>query len=165
MKRKSNKTTPRTATAKVPIPRVGEGKRGEQGYLGYLLRQAANAQRRLMDQALGGVNLTLPQFLVLTMIRAYPGCSGADVARLAVLTPQTVHGIIANLMRRGFITRHQDPVHGRILNMELTADGLEQLSRARSRAVALDAQLLETLNEGQADIVRRWLVHVARADE
>ena len=58
-------------------PDIGEGKRGEEGYLGYLLRQAANAQRRRMERALADLAITPPQFASLTMIGAYPGLSNA----------------------------------------------------------------------------------------
>jgi DNA-binding MarR family transcriptional regulator len=36
----------------------------------------------------------------LTMLAAYPGHSNADLARVAVLTPQTMSLIVANLERR-----------------------------------------------------------------
>lgn len=146
----------------VAIPSIGEGKRGEAGYLGYLLRQAANAQRRRMDRALATVGLTHPQFLVLTMIRAYPGCSNADIARLAMLTPQTVHAIIGALRHRHLITRQPNPVHGRILNIELTPAGAALLGRGRARALAIEAGLTELLRGTEAVAVRRWLVDVAR---
>ena len=45
-------------------PRPGQGKRGEQGYLAYLLRQAQAATRLTMERALGEVGVTPPQFVV-----------------------------------------------------------------------------------------------------
>src|SRR5580704_12010022 len=68
------------------LPKPGEGKRGEQGYLGYLLRQAAGAHRLRMERALADLDVTPPQFMVLTMLAAYPGHSNADLARVALLT-------------------------------------------------------------------------------
>ena len=49
--------------------------------------------------------------------------SGADVARLAMLTPQTVHGIIGNLERAELISRSPHPVHGRVQVVVLTKAG------------------------------------------
>ena len=80
-------------------PPPGKGKRGEQGHLAYLLRQAQAATRLTMERALAELGVTPPQFVVLTMLRAYPGLSGADLARVALLTPQTVGVIIRNLER------------------------------------------------------------------
>src|ERR1700759_875291 len=67
-------------------PPPGQGKRGEQGYFGYLLRQAAGASRLTLERALSELGVTPPQVLVLTMLKAYPGLSGAELARVAMLT-------------------------------------------------------------------------------
>ena len=55
-------------------PPPGEGKRGEQGYLAYLLRQAQAATRLRMERALADLGVTPPQFVVLTMLRPIPAC-------------------------------------------------------------------------------------------
>src|SRR5207247_3307299 len=94
-------------------PPPGEGKRGEQGHLAYLLRQAQAATRLAMERALADLGVTSPQFVVLTMLRAYPGLSGADLARVALQTPQTVGVIIRNLERDGAIRKSPHPIHGR----------------------------------------------------
>ena len=57
----------------VRVPAPGEGKRGEDGYLGYLLRQAHAAVRLTMERTLADLGVTSPQFAVLTMLKAYPG--------------------------------------------------------------------------------------------
>ena len=162
MTRKPRDRTKTRSIPRVPIPAIGEGKRGQAGHLGYLLRQAANGQRRRMDQALAAVGLTHPQFLVLTMVRAYPGCSNADIARLTMLTPQTVHAMITVLLHKGLISRQPNPVHGRILNIELTNAGRELLGRGRARALAVESDLQGALKDAEMVIVRRWLVSVAR---
>ena len=63
------------------VPRPGEGKRGPEGHLGYLVRQANSAVRAAMEKVLADLEVTPPQFAVLTMIVSYPGLSGADLAR------------------------------------------------------------------------------------
>ena len=62
-----------------------------------------------MERALAELGVTPPQFVVLTMLRAYPGLSGADLARVALLTPQTVGVIIRNLERDGAIRKPRTP--------------------------------------------------------
>ena len=121
-------------TSSPAIPPLGQGKRGEQGYLGYLLRQASAAHRLRMERAMADVGVTLPQFLVLTMIRAYPGISNADLARLSLLTPQTVSVIVANLERSGAIARRPHAVHGRIQHIDVTPEGLALLDACRKRS-------------------------------
>ena len=91
------------------IPRPGEAKRGPEGYLGYLLRQANAALRGAWTGAWPSWGVTTPQFSVLTMIVAYPGLSGADLARLTFLTPQTINVIVRNLGATGPSRRPPTP--------------------------------------------------------
>jgi DNA-binding MarR family transcriptional regulator len=115
-----------------------------------------------MARALQELEMTPPQFTVLTMIKAYPGISNADIARLALLTPQTVGVIIGNLDKAGWIIRRPHAVHGRIKQVELSEDGLARLEAARQRVAALEGTLLATLSPRQEAEVRQWLVAVAQ---
>jgi len=137
------------------------GKRGEAGHLGYLLRQASLAWRARMEHALAEFAITTPQFAALTMIGAYPGLSSADLARLSLLTPATVVTIVANLKRAGMITARPHPVHGRILQLELTGKGAAMLARCKRRVTALETELTVGLAAEDERVVRRWLAGVA----
>jgi DNA-binding MarR family transcriptional regulator len=146
------------------IPKAGEGKRGEQGYLGYLLRQASSATRLALERALEDLQVTQPQFLVMTMVGAYPGASSADIARLTMLTPQTISVIVANLERAGRLSRATDPDHARIQRMQLTGEGGRVLGLCRVRAHAIEATLTSLMAPEDEAAVRRWLAAVATAD-
>lgn len=145
----------------VRVPAPGEGKRGEEGYLGYLLRQAHAAVRLTMERTLADLGVTSPQFAVLTMLNAYPGLSGADVARLTFLTPQTVGVIIRNLERDGAIAMTPHPVHGRIQQWTLTPRGATLLRACRERVIALEKRLARDLDSKAETSVRRWLAGIA----
>ncbi len=163
------KKAARDAAPKAPedlaIPAAGEGKRGEGGYLTYLLRQASAANRLRMERTLADLGVTLPQFFVLTMLNAYPGASGADVARLALLTPQTVSVIMTNLEKMGAIARQPHPVHGRIQTIVLTDSGQALLAQCKLRANDVDTQLRAGLTPEEELVVRRWLVSLATPGE
>jgi DNA-binding MarR family transcriptional regulator len=143
------------------IPPPGKGKRGEQGYLGYLLRQAQAAARLTLERALAELGVTPPQFIVLTMLKAYPGLSGADLARVALLTPQTVGAIIRNLERDGAIRKTPHPVHGRVLQWTLTWRGLMLLEKCRRPVMALERRLAVGLSPQSLRAIRRWLARIA----
>jgi DNA-binding MarR family transcriptional regulator len=147
--------------AGVRPPPPGQGKRGEKGYLAYLLRQAQAAARLTLERALADLGVTPPQFVVLTMLKAYPGLSGADLARVALLTPQTVGVIIRNLERDGAIRRTPHPVHGRLLQWTLTRRGLTLLEQCRRHARALERRLTAGLSARVQGTVRRWLSRIA----
>jgi DNA-binding MarR family transcriptional regulator len=144
------------------LPAVGEAKRGPEGYLTYLLRQANAAVRLALDRALAKEGMTYPQQSVLTMIRAYEALSAADLARLALLTPQTVNGIVAALEARGAIAKAPDPVHGRILRLAVTQEGRALNTRCRALTAPIEAQLKSRLGPTHERAVREWLVEIAK---
>jgi len=147
--------------AGVRPPPPGRGKRGEQGHLAYLLRQAQGAARLTLERALADLGLTPPQFVVLTMLKAYPGLSGADLARVAILTPQTVGVIIRNLERDRAIRKTPHPVHGRVLRWTLTRRGSTLLDKCRRPVKALERRLVTGLSAKTQATVRRWLSNIA----
>jgi DNA-binding MarR family transcriptional regulator len=143
------------------VPEPGEGMRGEAGHLGYMLRRASLAWRARMEHVLAEFAVTPPQFAAMTMIGAYPGLSSADLARLSILTPATIAGVVANLKRDGAATARPHPVHGRILRLELTSKGAATLARCKRRVYALETELTAGLSARDERAVRRWLAGVA----
>ncbi len=95
------------------------------------------------------------------MLKAYPGLSGADLARVALLTPQTVGVIIRNLERDGAIRKTPHPVHGRLLQWTLTRRGVSLLDKCRRHAMALERRLMAGLSATGQATVRRWLSKIA----
>jgi len=148
--------------SKPHLPLPGEGKRGETGHLGYLLRQAAASYRLRAERVLAEQGVTLPQFAVLTMLNAYPGASNADIARLSLLTPQTVNVIIANLERAGAIAREPHETHGRILKIALTEQGTALLSACRTLMNEIETGVVKDMSEDEERIIRCWLAEMAR---
>ena len=142
-------------------PPPGLGKRGEKGHLAYLLRQAQAAARLRLERALADLAVTPPQFAVLTMLKAYPGLSGADVARVALLTPQTVGVIIRSLERDGAIRKMPHPVHGRVLQWTLTRRGETLLDKCRRHVNAVERRLAAGLGAKAEATIRRWLAKIA----
>ena len=157
--RKLPRANPDPAGIRPPPP--GLGKRGEQGHLGYLLRQAQAAARLTLERALTDLKVTPPQFAVLTMLKAYPGLSGADVARVALLTPQTVGVIIRNLERDGAIRKMPHPVHGRMLQWTLTRRGETLLDKCLRHVNAVERRLAAGLGAAAEATIRRWLAQIA----
>lgn len=145
------------------LPLVGEAKRGPEGYLTYLLRQANASVRLALDRALAQESMTHPQQSALTMIRAYEAISAADLARLTMLTPQTINGIVRALEARGAIRKEPDRVNGRILRLIVTEEGRALNKRCRALTAPIEGVLRTRLSADADGIVRRWLVDIARA--
>jgi DNA-binding MarR family transcriptional regulator len=152
------------AKVRTRAPRAGEARRGVEGHIGYLLRQAAAAYRLRLERSLVDLKVTPPQFTVLTMLKAYPGLSNADIARISLLTPPTVTVILRNLEQGGLVSRKQHQTHGRIQQMTLTVTGIHLLARCRKRAEEIETELLLLAkSEAKRQVVKRWLVDVAQS--
>jgi DNA-binding MarR family transcriptional regulator len=145
------------------LPLVGEAKRGPEGYLTYLLRQANAAVRLALDRALAKEEMTYPQQSALTMIRAYEAISAADLARLAMLTPQTVNGIVRALEMRGAIRKESDRYNRRILRLTVTDEGRALNRRCRALTAPVEEALKAQMSGNSEAAIRQWLTDVAKA--
>ena len=150
----------KTAGGRAVIPAVGQGKRGSSGHLQHLLSQANGAMRLTMDRALADLALTPPQYAVLTMVDAYPGITGADLARLTQLTPPTINVIVRNLRRDGLVDAAA-PGRGRSIGLRASDEGKRLRALGRMRATKVEAWLAAGLSPAEEHVVRSWLVRVA----
>ena len=96
------------------------------------------------------------------MLAAYPRASGAKLARLSLLTPQTMSVIVGNLERAEMVSRRPHEVHGRIQIIEITDAGRELLVRCKSAVQSAETALLSSVTQADEIAVRRWLVQVAK---
>jgi DNA-binding MarR family transcriptional regulator len=145
------------------LPPAGTGKRGAAGHVAYLLRQAQSAVRQAHETAFTDVGLTSPQFLVLTLLNTYAGASGAELARVAMLTPQTMNLVVRHLERAGLIERSEHETHGRVLRLTLTPLGQQRLRECKRRADIIERRLLALLDPALEPALRQWLSDVATA--
>jgi DNA-binding MarR family transcriptional regulator len=149
---------------------LGEGYRGEEGPIGYLLRQTVHAFNNAMETGLRAHGLTSAQFGALFVLAAEPGLSAADVARAMGTTPQNANVLIAGMETEGLVYREPHPTHGRILEVYPTDEGLVRLKAARPFIRRLEAMMCEGSSPADIATVKRWLVESAskvstRADE
>ncbi|HZD69083.1 MAG TPA: MarR family transcriptional regulator [Actinomycetes bacterium] len=145
------------------VTRLGEGFRGPDGAVGYLLRQAQLTLRGALDEALRDLGITTPQYSVLSVLEVEPGLSGAQLARTSMLTPQTTNGILVALERAGHIVRTPATGDGRVLRARPTDAGRALLDEARERVAEVERRMTAPLTDQQAAQLRQWLVACARA--
>ena len=75
--------------------------------------------RLVRNQATGilaadGMGYTFPQTAILVKLRETAGMSAAELARVAMVRPQTINKILVKLYADGLIEAKDDPAHGRI---------------------------------------------------
>src|SRR5215470_9172611 len=91
--------------------------------IGYLLKTAQQSLRTAMDATLRDLDVTTPQYAVLTFLQDSPGLSSAQLARRAFVTPQTMNRIVANLEAAELIERQPHPELDRAQEARLSKRG------------------------------------------
>jgi DNA-binding MarR family transcriptional regulator len=143
-------------------PVIGEGYRGVEGHIGYLLRQASHTLRGALDATLRRHGLTAPQYSVLSVLARDPGSSGADLARACNTTPQAMNGVLATLERDGLVERRPHPTHGRIVQVTLSGEGERRLEAANPAVRDLEAAIERDFGSEEVAAVKTWLVESAK---
>jgi DNA-binding MarR family transcriptional regulator len=144
------------------VTAIGEGFRGPDGRVGYLLRQANQAFRAAAHAELAPLGLTFPQYSVLSVADAEPGLSGAELARDSMLTPQTTNEIISLLATAGLLERRPDAGDRRLRRMTVTEAGRDLLSRARPAVHTVEQRMTSSLSAADQAALRGWLTDCAR---
>jgi DNA-binding MarR family transcriptional regulator len=144
------------------VPLIGQGYRGVEGHVGYLLRQASHTLRAAIDATLRPHGLTTVQYGVLSVLAHDPGSSGADLARACNTTPQAMNGVLATLERENLIERHRHPTHGRILQATLSGEGSRRVEAANPAVREVEAAIERDFTTDEIATVKAWLVASAK---
>jgi DNA-binding MarR family transcriptional regulator len=135
----------------------------EAPLLSYIIGRLDRAIRNRLIEILEPLQLSIPQFTTLSVLKRRPGLSNAQLARRALILPQSMIQVITALERRELVERAPDPAHNRILQTRLTASGLAVVERAETATREFEARLLAAVGDeagAQAaiDAMQTWLV-------
>jgi MarR family transcriptional regulator, organic hydroperoxide resistance regulator len=126
----------------------------------YLCTRIRRAEQALMshhEAALRGYGLTMTQYTVLLAISREGGMSGAQLARSAGVTQQTMAAVLTGLEAKQLITRQPSPVHAKVLIAALTAQGQEVLDRAYREVNVLERAFADTFTPAERGTLRDLL--------
>ena len=131
--------------------------------MGYLLKMAATALRRAMDQALRPLELTVPQYSCLEVLAQHPGLTNSELARATFVTRQTMNEVLRGLSERDLIARPSTATTGRARPTELTPAGRRALHAASTTAAAVEARMIADLPPARRARLLDDLRHCVRA--
>ena len=123
----------------VGCPKCGEKVNQPTNYPKILnLYRATAVLEVVLDAALSSLGLSAAQWGTLRIVREHPGASGADIARLAFVTPQAVTTMLQRLEQAQLITRRRSS-RGRVVETHLTPHGEALLSQGDRIAEKIEA--------------------------
>jgi DNA-binding MarR family transcriptional regulator len=125
--------------------------------LGYLVKQVQHELRKKMDNALLSIELSTPQYAVLTELQEFPGLSNADLARKSFVTPQTMNLIVKNLESRNIVTRTKSETHGKRIDTHITEEGLSLLEKANGIVSSIGDEVFGCLSKDEAQVLSTLL--------
>lgn len=117
--------------------------------VGYLLKEVQQDLRKRMDRALVELNLTTPQYSVLSELHEFPGLSNADLARKSFVTPQTMNLIVQKLEARDLVGRSLSTSHGKIMMTEVTSKGEDLLNKANELVLNVQNEIFGRISDSE----------------
>ena len=144
-------------------PPVRRQQLGDTEQIGFLLKSLQHTLRQNIEEALRkqGVELSFAHFVALFNLHYDPGISGAQLARHAMVSAQTMNAALHTLERDGLLERRPHPDSRRADSWSLTDAGLDELERARTIGSSMFRRMLSTLDADEVaaftDYLRRCI--------
>jgi DNA-binding MarR family transcriptional regulator len=126
----------------------------------YVIGRVNQGVRREMRARLARWELSVPEYTALSILRAGPGLSNAQLARRSMITPPSMLEVLASLERRGLVERRIDAKNNRILRAELTEDGIRTLREADDVIEEMQERMLAGVAPAEREVVREALISV-----
>ncbi|GAA4225896.1 DNA-binding MarR family transcriptional regulator [Streptosporangium album] len=117
------------------------------GTLSFHLKRAEQALIARKANAVRALDLTEPQCKVLGYLADGTAKSCTQLSREALVTSQTMTGIVKNLEAKGLVERHASPDHGRVMLVSLTGAGAERAAAAGDFSRSVEAGLRQAMTE------------------
>jgi DNA-binding MarR family transcriptional regulator len=129
----------------------------ENGWVGYLLNQAALHIRTMSVLALGPLQVTPPQLRALETIAAEQPLSQTRLGERVNMDRSTIVHVVDHFEALDLAARTPDPTDRRSHAVVLTKKGERVLAEARDRARAAEDEFLSPLSRGEREALRTIL--------
>ena len=125
---------------------------------GYLVKRVSITMRTRMDATLRPLGLTVPQYVCMHALYEQPRISGAELARIALVSRQAVHQLLSELRARGWV--EQEPsANGRRRGVaRLTGEGRVLIERAFDPVDVLEEEMLTGFSTEERDQLAEMLI-------
>jgi DNA-binding MarR family transcriptional regulator len=124
----------------------------------YLVGRIDRVVRRAISHTLKAHGLSVNQYTTLSVLSRRSGLSNAQLARRALVSPQSMNEVLLTLEQRRLVRRRAHPDHGRILQAHLTARGRALLARCDAEVQAVEARMVSDLTDEDRLALRRGLL-------
>ena len=99
----------------------------------------------------------MAQYTTLSVLQTRGELSNAQLASRAFISPQAMNEVVQVLEAQKLVTRRPDPSHGRIVQLTLTARGIDTLRECDAAVRALEQSMLGSLAERERETLQTAL--------
>jgi DNA-binding MarR family transcriptional regulator len=131
--------------------------------ISYLVARLERAVRTGIAERVAPHGLTTAQYTTLSILGVRSGLSNAQLARRALITPQSMSEVLHALEGKGLVARRSHPDHGRILPAELTRRGKTVLAACDRAVDELEEEMLRDVGMRNRSALRAGLMSAARS--
>jgi DNA-binding MarR family transcriptional regulator len=117
--------------------------------LSYLIGRLDRLISKRLKQALAPLGLTVGQYTVLSVFRAYGHMSNAQLAERSLISPQSANEMVNLMEQRGWICRRPEDTRGRVIPIGLTPEGEALMTRCDAEVNAIEDELMKGLGDDE----------------
>jgi DNA-binding MarR family transcriptional regulator len=129
----------------------------------YLVGRVERVVRRAMNDVLAAHAVSLNQYTTLSVLESRSGLSNAQLARRALVSPQSMNEVLLSLEERGFVRRRAHAEHGRILQAQVTPKGRRLLAACEAEVDAVEQRMTKGLSPRERRSLHRVLLECVQA--
>lgn len=96
-----------------------------------------------LSEALLELGVSLPQFTMLSNLHLHGEMGNAKLASRSFISPQASNQIIKTMEEKKWVSKCDDPNHGRILLIGLTSEGKDIYEKCKIKAIIFENKMLE----------------------
>jgi DNA-binding MarR family transcriptional regulator len=129
---------------------------GLESRLGTFIKRGEQALMAEKARVLKPFGLSVPQYAALLALSQAP-LSGAQLARICYVTPQSMASLLANLEAKKLIERTPSDVHAQVLVAKLTRSGYATFRKANEEALAVEKRLSAAFTDDEEKTLRELM--------
>ena len=128
----------------------------------YTIGRLDRVVRSAIDRIVGEYGVSVTQYTVLSVVSHRTALSNAQLARRSYVAPQSMMEVLKALEENGFVTRRDDPNHGRIRQTRLTAKGKRLLRRCDARVTEVASAMTKGFTKRETESFAHLLVRAVQ---
>jgi DNA-binding MarR family transcriptional regulator len=129
----------------------------------YLVGRIDRVVRHEIEQVVRQRGLSVGQYTTLSVLDRRSGLSNAQLARRALVSPQSMNEVLLALEERGLVQRRAHPEHGRILQTRLTPKGRKLLVACDAEVREVEARMVSGLSTREQAALHKALLESVHA--